>query len=145
MSKKKKHKLLVNEEADFALLGIVTAENDYRLSWILNNKMQWQLEKQENILIQKKKVPAPVLAFSNFFFEDPDSLISFTLIKNQDKLQNFLLDDQKGFDYLLMIQGDHTLEVELQNIQDQIRNINVISTASYIDIQKLKNPEFLHF
>ena len=46
---RKIHKLTEKKHLDFTLIGIASSENDYRLSWILNNTFELQLSKTSNL------------------------------------------------------------------------------------------------
>lgn len=53
---RKIHKLTEKKYLDFDLIGIVSSENDYRLSWTLNNTYGLQLSKRQNLEVFHKRL-----------------------------------------------------------------------------------------
>ena len=50
-----KHKLLLEDDYDFDLIGICSSHSDYRLVWGINNAIGTRLAKEEDFSILEKK------------------------------------------------------------------------------------------
>jgi len=101
---KKIHTLKEKESYDFGLIGISSPENDYRISWILNNTMGYRLVKEEDLEVYHKRLEDPQ-AFHQFRYNDEDTLLLYRLISN--KCENgYLLEELTNIDYLIQVIGD---------------------------------------
>jgi len=140
--KKKTHKLKFNPEYDFFLIGISSHENDYRISWALNNYLGLKLVRMDDHKIIDNNHPEP-LRFSIFSFDDDESLLSYKLIAN--RCQNgFLIGEIKNIDFLFIISGE-TNQIFLDNITQKINNLTIVNTAFQIDPEKLRSRQKLLF
>jgi len=101
---KKIHKLNEYESYDFGLIGIATAEYDYRLSWTLNNVLGFNLVRQDDLEIWHKLLEDPQ-TFPQFRYYDEDTLLSFRLIANKSE-NGYLLEEMTNVDFLIQINGD---------------------------------------
>lgn len=128
-------KLNIKQNTDFILLGIVTAEPDYKLSLSLNRKFGISLR---NILPLKFAEEA----FSRFSNSSEHENINFNLIANRSG-NNFLLNKLKNVDYLLQI-TDPENEVDLNKITSALREVETINAVFNIDINTLKDKN-LHY
>jgi len=76
---KRIHKLTEKEDYRFRLAGISSAENDYKLSWSLNQILGINLVRINNLEIYHKRLDDKQ-AFSQFEYLDEDTLIQYRLI-----------------------------------------------------------------
>ena len=96
-----KVKLKVEQNNDYVLLGLVSAEPDYKLSFSLNKKFGISLKNINPLKLNGHFHSEQ--AFSRFSNNDDHSDLNFSLISNRSG-KNFLLNKLKNIDYLLQIQ-----------------------------------------
>ena len=101
---RKKHKLNDKQEPDFLLLGISSVDNDYHLSWMLNNELGLQLGKTEDLEVFHKRLEGKQV-FSQFSYFDENSLNHYRLLSNRSE-KGYLLEELPNVDYLLQVSGD---------------------------------------
>ncbi len=102
----KKRKLEAEFDYDFSLVGIISAQKEYKLAWLFNRQLDLQLSKAKDIEIEFLK--RPKLIISNYLFETEHC--SFRLMKNKsmDEFSDnsaYLLPELKRFDYFVIFQG----------------------------------------
>jgi hypothetical protein len=135
-----KVKLKIEQNNDYILLGIVSAEPDYKLSLSLNNKFRISL-KNINPLKLTGNIHSE-LAFSRFSNNDDHSDLNFSLISNRSG-KNFLLNKLKNIDYLLQIQISEK-EADLNTITSRLREIDSVTAVFNIDLNTIKDKN-LHY
>jgi hypothetical protein len=127
--------LKINQKDEFILLGIVSAEPDYKLSLSINKKFRISLK---NILPLKiTDDTGSELAFSRFSDSSKSPDIVFNLFSNRSD-KSFLLKKLKNVDYIFQIQ-----DAENENNTDQIaaslREIESVNAVFNIDINTFKD------
>lgn len=127
-------------EEDFCLLGVVADEPDFKLCWMINQALEMNFEKQEDIqLFHRKRNEEQV--FSLFSYHDPDALITYRIIQNRSE-NGYYLDDLKNIDYLIHIQG----EIQTERITDFMQSVNSLQPVRMCvpsDLSRIKNKERL--
>jgi len=140
--KKKVHKLVSEPNEQFSLIGIVTHENDYRLSWAFNQNLRFEFTKAESLCIEQPKLEEnPV--FSVFRFDDEECFIQYQLISNKSE-NGFLIPELKNIDFILKISGEVT-DPSFKELVLKIKKMEYVSTAFKIDdlsTKALKNLIF---
>ena len=137
---KKIHKLTGGEVYDFSLAGISSPENDYRISWILNNAMGFRLVKKEDLEIYHKRLEHPQ-AFAQFRYFDEEGLLHYRLISN--KCENgFLLEEMVNIDYLLQVSGEVD-EGFMNNLVNDLKSVEGVRMAFRIDPSSLRSKQKL--
>ncbi|MBE3086388.1 MAG: IPExxxVDY family protein [Bacteroidetes bacterium] len=133
--------LKINQKDEFILLGIVSAEPDYKLSLSINKKFRVSLK---NILPLKiTDDTGSELAFSRFSDSSKSPDVVFNLFSNRSD-KSFLLKKLKNVDYIFQVQ-----DAENENNTDQItasmREIESVNAVFNIDINtfKDKNLQYL--
>jgi len=130
-------KLHNDENHDYILLGLVSAEPDYKLSLSLNKKFGISLKN-----ISPLKIPGIELVFSRFSNANDTRNNIFNLISNRaDKA--YLLNKLKNIDYLLQIMVSED-ESDLNRITSNLREVDAITAVFNIDIKTLKDKN-LHY
>lgn len=137
---KKVHKLTEKEDYRFRLAGISSAENDYKLSWSLNQILGINLVRINNLEVYHKRLDGKQ-AFSQFEYSDEETLIQYRLISNRS-INGFLLEEMTNLDYLLQISGD-TDDGWLESLIEKINNIDGIILAFPLDPNTLKSRKKL--
>jgi hypothetical protein len=136
----KKHKLKLAMEEDFCLLGVVTDDPDYKLCWRINQSLDMNFEKQEELRLFHRKMNEDQL-FSNFSYHDEETLITYRLIKNRTA-KGYFLDELKNIDYLIHIQG----EINADRISEFMTSVGALEQVRMCvpsDLSRVKNKERL--
>jgi hypothetical protein len=121
------------------LLGISSHENDYRISWALNEHLNFQLVKVANHVFFHSKF-GENLEFSQYAFQDDNHSMLYRLISNRCD-NGFLLEEYKNIDFLLLT--DTTDKQEIQLLVRNIKTISFVSAVFPIDFGLLKNRKRL--
>lgn len=135
-----KHTLDIEYDYDFVLIGISSHEKDYRICWVLNNKLGLNLIKTEPLEIKDKKQDE-LSHFSLFCFEQPDDFMEYFIIANRSE-KGLLIPEQKHVDYFFIVRG----EIEDNKVMEMIKRIkesNLVQTAFRIDVNSLKSKQNL--
>ena len=137
---KKKLTLNYQPELEFTLLGISSHENDYHLSWVLNQKLGLQFIKTKYLVVLQ---PESELSqeFSVFNYEDEDALLVYNLISNKCE-QGYLVPELKNIDFFLQISGEIN-QGFLNQIIEKLRNSGVVNASFVLDPKKIKAAEKL--
>lgn len=137
---KKKQFLVIENEIDFILIGIVSHAKDYRLCFELNKQLDIFLEKTDDLELKNKKPESSFFSVSSCENEDENKIF---IISNKSAGQ-FLIPDLKQWDYFFMIKG-LIREKEKSNLIENIKVSKIVALASEIDPFKVKSIENLFF
>lgn len=140
MMKKRSHKLAVEPDYRFFLIGISSHENDYHLCWAINQKMNLNLQKKANYVLYNPKIKDN-REFSFYAYEDDDSLLIYYLLSNRCK-DGFLVEELRNIDFLMQVHGELSEEEKGKMIQN-LRSMPVIIGSFTIDPQSLKSRDRL--
>jgi hypothetical protein len=136
----KKYKLDYNPEFDFLLLGIVSFERDYRLSWEINEILHLDLERVDDHIVKHKKTGSD-LHFSCFIFNDENSYLNFKLLSNRSD-KGALIEDVKNLDYLMVISGEYSDSFAL-DLKTELIKLETVQSCFILDPEKIKNSEIV--
>ena len=138
----KKAKLLVEPTFDFELLGLVSPIREYRMAWLINQEMDLNLVKADDLELEF--LNAPKLEISQYFLSLPHGFIQLLKNKalNSSQQLAYLIPELKNLDYFLLVQ-DETEQVQLSTFIDQLAKNSLIQSIVRIDISKLKSKENL--
>ena len=139
---KKSHKLIVEDDFHFFLVGISSHENDYRLSWAINTHLKMALKRADNLQIHNPRIKQDQ-EFSLYQFTDLETVLHYILIANRCD-NGFLLEEMKNIDYVLKIMGDASKNFPEQLV-NKLKKIDIITTAFEIDPSELKSRKKLLF
>lgn len=137
-----RHKLEVDYEYDFILVGISSHEKPHRVAWGVNQSLSLDLARTDSYMISLKK-SEPVSEFIRFSWDHPDFEATYTLLSNKGT-HGLLVPEQHQADYFLLAEGPFTAEDE-QEIISGLRTIGFILMAYRIDPQVLKSKQNLIF
>jgi hypothetical protein len=132
--------LSVNEQDIPIVIGIVSADPDYRLSLTLNKYLAISLKNTDAVEFQDDK--GNKLHFSRFSDSSgPDW--HFQLVSNRSE-KEFMLKKLKNIDYLLLLQKPEK-DFSPDRILSQLREIDSITGVFNIEIRTLndKNLKYL--
>jgi hypothetical protein len=133
-------KLNIEQNNDYILLGLVTAEPDYKLSLALNKKFRVSLKNISSLRIEGGNESEST--FSRFSNHEGKSDLIFNLISNRSG-KNYLLNKLKNIDYLLQI-SDSENEVNLENLTSELRDIDTVTAVFNINLDTIKDKN-LHY
>lgn len=152
----KKHILTSKESETFGLIGITTPVKDYRISWLLNQMLAFDLVRCADVLLPENPGSAPAAGlfeqstdnegsagFSCYSFEIEEDRLTFFLVCNRNDF-SYLIPELKKTDYFLIIQGPYA-ETDIKSLQRKINDIPDVITTSVIDPSRLKSKNNLVF
>lgn len=149
--------LTLEISADYALVGIHSAEEDYRLAFLFNQSMKTTFVLSKiNLDFKDVQVKFPV-----FEWEDEEHYCFYYLIGNKqitnteplDGLDlfsgnintiNYLISEKKKIDYFLKIEGD-ICDKNLSKFVAKINQIPQVVSAYLIDTNTIKSTKNLIF
>src|SRR5690606_17480310 len=99
-----KHKLSLDEEFDFHLIGICSSHSDYRLSWGINQALFIQLEKGEDYAVLERKDGEHLHSYYEYY--DEIEHVEYYLIKNVSSNYQLLIPEKDQIDYFLVIKNN---------------------------------------
>jgi hypothetical protein len=143
-----KNKLDISYEIDFDLIAINASLKEYKLAWVLNKNLDWNLEKKSNIAIDFTK--NKTLSISNYFYKTEYQ--KFRLLKNraedggdgEEQFNPYLIPELKNFDYFVMLENE-SHGFDLNAFISKIKQIPYIQFAVIVDTAALKSKDNLIF
>ncbi|MFO7656808.1 MAG: IPExxxVDY family protein [Bacteroidales bacterium] len=140
--KKKIHKLTVDISSRIYVAGISSHENDYRLSWAINNSLGFNLSKSDNLSLKNSKT-GEIQQFSVFVFTDEDESCRYHLVSNRCD-DGFLIPEYKNVDFFLLATGE-IASYEFDLFIANLKQIEIITLAFAVSDLGTKSLEKLHF
>ena len=125
MAKQNVVKLDAGPVVVFTVIGISSHENDYRLSWSINEQLGISFVQSDSLMIDGKE-------FTCFVFEDDDQKIM--LISNRCD-NGFLLEKYKNFDFILKFSAELN-EAEAYAWLRDLRRVPLVSAVFPIPVNK---------
>lgn len=139
--KKKIHKLSsVTFDYQFILIGISSHENDYRLSWAINNALNLQLNKGTNHVVHNPKINED-MEFSLFSYEDESTYVRYIMVSNRGD-NAYLIPELKSFDFFFQVHGEIS-ENEKNALVNTIKSIRIVSVLALLELEKIKSKKNL--
>lgn len=135
MPRKQTLRLLPEEEFEFKLIGIFSAENDYKISWLINKTLNINLVRDGNIGIPINQNVEQT--FSHYFYEDKSEQIVYRLISNKSDY-GCLIPELKNLDYFFKIRG-FVQTIVFQQIMEKLHTAGIFEMLTEIDPLKLKS------
>ena len=151
------------DEIDYDLIAIHSVLEDYRLAYLINQKLPILLNKsKEEVEIHTKEGDA---FFSKFTFSDFLNDVQWTLIPNKNEIivkkkstgQNLFLNEQveiatkiyllselKKVDYFLKIENNKG-DTDINQVLKSIHSIDRIAAVYIVDPKKIKSKNNLIF
>jgi len=125
-SKRNIFKLKTDKTMVFTVIGISSHENDYRLSWSINEQIGLAFSQTDSLIIDSEK------EFSRFVHEDDEKKI--TLVSNRCD-NRFLLEKHKNLDYFLQFDTQLS-ETEISEWLHDLKKVPLVSTAYQLPFDK---------
>jgi hypothetical protein len=138
--KVKRVKLDIDQNNEFILLGLVSAEPDYKLSISINKKFRISLKNISPIILSGDDKSE--FTFSRFANNDDRTDLIFVLVSNRSG-KNYLLSKLKNIDYLLQIQISEK-EANINLITSYLREIDTITAVFKINMNTLKDKDLYY-
>lgn len=147
---------IIEEEEDiFNIILINSILEDYKLAFLLNKIIPFQLSKSQKPEFIKNKSNHN---FEFYKYENENDNVFWYLIPNKKTITNelktlslfedtieeqvYFLKEFKKFDYIIKLTDEN---IEVKNFIKQINTINNISTAILADLEKIKHSKHLKF
>ena len=138
----KKAKLQIEPAFDFELLGIVSPIREYRMAWLVNQELDLNLVKADDLELEFLNTEK--LEIAQYFLSLPHGFIQLLKNKAINSTQQlaYLIPELKNLDYFLLVQ-DETEELDLINFVKKLSQNPLVQSIVRIDISKLKSKENL--
>jgi hypothetical protein len=129
----KPKKIKLEEKSyNFVVFAIVTAEDDYRLVWCLNNALSLNLSRAEHPMLKKEIAAGKNVAY--FTYKNENINVEYALIGN--KYDEFRLFPQLSTtDFVLKISGNLTNE-QINDIASSVRSVKEITACINLNVKK---------
>lgn len=136
--------LVLSGEDETLLLGIVSADPDYKLSLAINKRIGISLRHSTPLEVQEQGETKIVFSRFSDLTGAPDNL--YSLISNRAG-KNFLLKKLRNIDFLFHIQPDSPERDSTDQLIASLRSIEGITAVFEIDRKSLrdKNLKYLMF
>lgn len=116
-------KLNIKNNFDFVLIGLVTSEPIYRLSWLLNQEFGLQLTDYKPIQLLHKQTKV-IQSFTRFAYYDEANAF-YELIQNRGG-NGLFVEEQKNVDFLLKITDGFVDGAEFASRTKVLENISLV-------------------
>ena len=127
-------------EENYCLLGISSDDPDYKLCWLINDRLRMAFLKSDNLHVYHKKL-GEEQEFSLFQYEDENAMLVYRMIGNRSDA-GFFLNDLKNIDFLLHIQGD-LINDNISNLVKKMNALDSIRMCVPVDLSKVKEKDRL--
>ena len=134
---RKIHKLKGFQPEQFKVICIACHQNHYRLSWALNQALNIQLQKAEDLFLKHNKTNIDQ-SFSKYTFQDKNSPFTYHLICNKSE-KGYLLKELPNIDFFLKIEGE-TDDGFVSEVINKIKKLEIVITA--FELKPIKNVQY---
>jgi hypothetical protein len=128
------------EPAIFSLIGVSCHMKDYRISFLLNKYLGFDLLKMEDLKITFNNKQDPK-EFSFYYYYDDDYFNTYYLMSNRSQ-EVVLAPEIKQVDFLLIVEGEFK-KSQMERLIKSIRDIPNILAAYEVKFAEIKNFETL--
>ena len=134
----RKTKLVIDNEFEGNVLGIVSTIKDYKLAWSINQVFNIDLAMQPPLVLEFVK--SPDLSITNYMYET--EFYTYRLLRNKgsDLNSGYLIPELVNFDFFLMIDGEKELLPE-KSIIEGLHKIKGVDFFQKIDVARLKSKD----
>jgi hypothetical protein len=138
-SSKKIHKLKIDTRFPFVTIGISSHENDYRLIWAINTRLNMPFVKMDDFNFTGDGSPGN--SFSRFSYDDTDRYVTFYIISNRCD-NGYLIPEYRTVDFFLFMKGEVSTHMR-EELVKKLRQVEIISMAFFIDNKTIKSSRKL--
>lgn len=132
----RKLKLDYEPDYEFLLLGIVSYERDYRISWDINQNLRLDLVRTDDHSLKLKSSPKEI-CFSCFIYDDEESYLNYKLLTNRAD-EGYLLEELRNIDYFIVITGEYDSNF-VGNFRERVMKLDTVQNCFILDPEKIKN------
>ncbi|NOX85364.1 MAG: IPExxxVDY family protein [Chlorobi bacterium] len=131
----KKLKVESNLFEGYSLLALVTPLKDYRLAYFINDALNFQLKKYDDLRISGRES-----AFSWYYYSEGSNYLRCMLISNMDE-KGRLIPGQR-IDFFLLIKNIVD-DDQLEEILSKLRKVSGINAAFEMNMSTIRNMDVL--
>jgi hypothetical protein len=139
---RKVHKLEVEPDFSFILIGISSHESDYKLIWSLNSKLELNLSRGPNLVFADPKSEQNQ-EFSCYYGESKEGDFQIHLLSNKSE-NGFLIPELGNIDYFLKLTGE-VYDLHKKKILDGLKETGLVLATFLIQPDTLKSKSRLVF
>lgn len=132
---KKVHKLKIDTQFPFQIIGISSHENDYRLIWAVNTGINTAFVRISNFEVSDGKQNNN--EFSRYFYDDTDRCLGLYIISNRCD-NGYLVPEYRNIDYFLFVKGECEPGYP-SGLAVKLKKVEIISTAFVIDQKSIRS------
>ena len=129
-------------DLDFVLIAVTTSLKDYRVCYLINKALSFDLVKITDLEVDIHRGPEPVL-FSIYHYNWEATETDFYFIANKGS-DGYLVPEMRKADYFLLIKN-YIDENDLETLISALNKVPEIVAAVKIDPKKIKSRENLLF
>jgi len=129
-------------DLDFVLIAVTTSLKDYRVCYLINKALSFNLTKINDLEVDINHANEPVL-FSIYHYNWEATETDFYFIANKGS-DGYLIPEMKKADYFLLIKN-YIDDNDLDNLVSALNKVPEIVAAVKIDPKKIKSRENLLF
>lgn len=122
----KKHVLQHEYRHNFKVIGISSAQKDYRLCWLINNQLGYDLKRLPDF-IHKHPDHDREQSYSVYHYEEPAMFLHINLLANKSEEHQLFL-QPRNTDYLLLFKQPSE-QLNLEELVKAIRKIPQVQAA----------------
>lgn len=119
------------------MIGVFCREKDYRLSWLLNNRLLFDFKRTIDFGYYSEKLQQPT-NHSAFHFQQETLQRSFFLLNNHSYEGTTLFARPAGIDFLLLLKAER---YDIKELLKNLRSLPQITAAYQLDDALGKNKE----
>ena len=134
----RKTRLVIDNEIEGNVIGVVSTLKDYKLAWNINQVFSINLVMQPPLVIEFMKMPE--LSITNFLYETEFHTYRLLRNKGNDLNSGYLIPELVNFDYFLMISGEEGIMPD-QSVIDRLHSISGLDYFQHIDVSRLKSKD----
>lgn len=105
-----KTKIFIPYTCNYKIVAIASSLKDYRVSYLINEALEINLKKVDNLIIDNKK-KSELFSFEQQNDLDSNSNFQYFLINNKT-IGSQLLKSLKGFDYIFIIKSENDISIQ---------------------------------
>jgi len=139
---RKVHKLEVEPDFSFVLIGVSSHESDYKLIWALNSKLELKLARGANLVIPDTKTELNQ-EFSCYYGQSKEGNFQIHLLSNKSE-NGFLIPELGNIDYFLKLTGE-VYDLHKKKILDGLKETGLVLATFLIQPDTLKSKSRLVF
>jgi hypothetical protein len=148
------NKLKFDFEYDFKIIGIASNTEDYRLCWLLNTHLKWNLKRVVNLPAIESKKAVSLFEDLNesedekghtmFSFVDEDMFIDNHLIANISS-EGYLIPEFKQCNFFIFLKGDAVTDETVNSVIEKLQYLDAINSSFFIHHHQIKELDNLLF